>query len=241
MRALLERLIFGARRRRLLEWLLDQHFRSLFRKQWLWAPRAPHFYDHRLNAWGILAGRTVPWSWYRAFYAAELMRSDDVVLDIGCGDGFFANRFFSRRAHSVDGIDIDPDAIQHARRLFGGKNVFFRQMDAVAEPFPRPTYDVIVWDGAIGHFDKASTDGMLRKIAASLNEGGAFCGSESLGLEGDDHLQRFWTQEEMHDLLSPHFSHVLTRTISAEMSSGQPRTEVFWRCAQEEDRLLSWQ
>ena len=234
----LEAIVFGGElRRRTLMYLLDRYFESLHRRQWRWG-ELPHFYDHRHGAWGLLTGTVQPWGWTRAFYAGELMRPRDIVLDIGCGDGFFDSRFFAPRVAHIDAVDIDPSAIAHASRFSAAPNVAYHLSDAVSEPFPRPEYDVVVWDGALGHFPPATLDGLIRKIARAVGDG-VFCGSESLGIEGSDHLQFFADEATVARLFTSHFVQVKTATLSYPLGDGI-RVEVFWRCSQDPNRLLAW-
>ena len=148
----------GRHRERLLLALLGQHYRSIFRRQWnLGEP--PHFYDHRHNAFALLVGSGHPFTYYRGFYAAELIRPGDMVLDIGCGDGFFTSRFFAPRAAHVDAVDIEPDAITHASHHNTGPNIAYALLDAVSDPFPSERYDVVVIDGRSATFHRTrSTD-----------------------------------------------------------------------------------
>jgi SAM-dependent methyltransferase len=234
----LEPLLWGGRRReRALIWLLGRHYASLMRRQWVFAPEPPHFFDHRLDAFALVGGGAAPSPFYRAYFAAELLREADVVLDIGCGGGYFTSRFFAPRCAQVDGIDIEADAIEHAEAVNPAPNVTFLRADAVEAPFPRGSYDVVVWDGAIGHFPPDTTARVLEKVRDVLAPEGAFVGSESLGQEGHDHLQFFATTEDLAAVLRPHFTHVAVRELSYSLPDGSLRREVFWRCAQDPVRL----
>ena len=235
-----ERIVFGGpMRERLLLRLLSLHFESIGRRQWRWVDplRVPHFFDHRVGAFGFLNGGGTPFGYYRAYFAAELIRSGDRLLDIGCGDGFFTRRFFAALCTQVDAIDVDASAIAHARRHNAAANVAYTELDAVLDPFPGTRYDVVVWDGALGHFSREMTSGVLEKIAAALDQDGAFVGSESLGPEGNDHLQFFGSLDEIGALLAPHFNHVELRELAYDLPEGVRRREAFWRCALEPGRL----
>jgi SAM-dependent methyltransferase len=159
----------GERRRRALEWLLRRHYVALFQRQWRWAEEAPHFFDHRIGSFEFAVGEHHGFSYYRGYFAAELMDDGDRVLDVGCGDGFFARRFFAPRAASVDSVDIEPSAIEHARSQNPVPNVRYFLRDAASDDFPEDEYDVIVWDGAIGHFPPETTRRMLSKIRDALS------------------------------------------------------------------------
>lgn len=226
-----ERVIGGGRlRERLLLTALRAHYRSRFRREWLWTDDPPHSFAHRIGAFDLAFGsaRTGPYPWFRAFFVAEVLREGDTLLDIGCGDGFFTARFFGPRCRDVDGIDVDSSAIETARRENDAPNVAYRVADAVALPFPRERYDVVVWDGALGHFAPDATHAMLVKIERSLAEDGIFCGSESLGLEGIDHQQFFPDLDSLGALLATRFPHVWLRELEYTTGS-HTRREAFWR------------
>ena len=233
-----EPLLWGGRRReRALIWLLGKHYDSLFRRQWLLAPEPPHFFDHRLDGFALVGPGAAPLPFYRAYFATELLRESDVLLDIGCGDGYFTSRFFAPLCAEVDGIDIEATAVEHAAAVNPAPNVRFLRSDAVEAPFPRSTYDVVVWDGAIGHFPPDTTGRVLEKVRDALAPEGVFVGSESLGQEGHDHLQFFATTDDLAAVLRPYFAHVAVRELSYRLPDGALRREAFWRCAQEPGRL----
>jgi SAM-dependent methyltransferase len=116
-------------------------------------------------------------------------------------------------------------------------------LDAVNNPFPRDRYDVIAWDGAIAHFSAEVTDKMLTKIGEALAPGGIFVGSESLGPEGDDHLQVFDDLAAFRRLLSPHWRHVFLRELTYPLAGGFVRREAYWRCSNDLGRIedSAWQ
>jgi 2-polyprenyl-3-methyl-5-hydroxy-6-metoxy-1,4-benzoquinol methylase len=237
----LERGAFGGEHRRAaLMKALVAHDRSLLRRQWQLADEMPHFYDHRLGSLLFAAGDEPGFGMFRGFLAAQVMRPNDVVLDIGAGDGFFASRLFAPRVAHVDSIDVEPSAISHATRHNQAPNVSYHLLDAVAAPFPRLRYDVIVWDGALGHFPPDVTRRMLAKIREALDKGGVFVGSESLGEEGHDHLQFFDDLEALRGLLADEFATVQLSQMDYVIPGGLLRHEGYWRCAvAESERLVA--
>lgn len=58
------------------------------------------------------------------------------MLDIGCGDGLFTKRFFASGAAQVDGIDIEPSAIETARAGKAAPDITYHLLDATSDPFP---------------------------------------------------------------------------------------------------------
>ena len=243
-----ERLLWGGKiREQLLLWLLRRHYESQFRRFWQLNERRPHFSYHHL-AWflfGFGAGRMEmhPYHFFRAFYAAEVLEPTDVVLDIGCGDGFFTKHFLASQCAEVDAVDVDPAAIRIATQRNQRANIRYQLGDAVADPFPRRTYNVIVWNGAIGHFSASTAAIVLEKVCAALSRDGIFVGSESLGREGHDHLQVFETPADLAALLKRAFPNVWTKAARYRVFNTQfIRNEGYWRCANSSARLsdLNW-
>jgi SAM-dependent methyltransferase len=233
-----ERVLWGGERReRVLIALLRRHYESVFRRQWRHAREMPHYFDHRIGSFAFAIGSGHPYTYFRGFFTAEMIREGDVLLDIGCGDGFFARRFYAPKCAHVDAIDIERSAISHASRRNPMPNIAYAVLDAVTQPFPRSQYDVIVLDGALGHFAPEPSRILLTKISEALTEDGVFVGSESLGLEGHDHLQHFSTLTELGELLGNRFPHVQARSIDYVIPSGDGRREAFWRCAFQRTRL----
>lgn len=229
----------------MLEKFLSNRLTKLIRRKWnaAWAAEhPPHFTNHRdilfLLSHEPASIGLLPY--YRAFFSAQMVRSGDKVLDIGCGDGFIASRCLAPNASRVDAIDIEATAIAYAKANNARDNVSFRQLDAVADPFPDSAYDVIVWDGAVGHFSAETNATMFAKIKAHLAPNGVFCGSETFGTEGHDHLQRWSTLDEVRTMLSPHFAHVSLWSAKHNIDPTFQRHEFYWRCSSNENRLRTW-
>lgn len=163
-------------------------------------------------------------------------------MDIGCGDGFLSKRFYAVRAARVDAVDIEKTAISTASKENPAPNVFYALLDATSQDFPSNNYNVIVFDGAIGHFRPETIDLVLRKIVASLDQDGVFCGSESLGYEGIDHLTFFESIDDLGRLLKNHFQYVFLRTMQYQVGlygNSIRRIEAYWRCSNSMTRLES--
>ena len=241
--AALNPLNWDATERLLLALLRVSVHGRLFR-DWTLSSRPPHFGYHNYDALKLAFFDRVagPYSFSRAFFASLLVREGAQVLDIGCGDGFFAKRFLAIKAAHVDAIDIDGDALRFARRYNTDSKVTFHHSDAAAQPFPKPAYDLIVWDGAIGHFSQRDSDVILRKIKSSLTHGGVFCGSEQLGrVPEEDHLQHFENLDQVHALLAPHFRHIELFTLEyfCEPDRIGARVEFFWRASDVPERIAA--
>ena len=239
---LVEYVAFGGRlRERILLKLLDQYYKSEFRRDWVYAKQPPHFFNHRIDVFHFAYGEATMGSYpmFRGFFASDILRDGDRVLDIGCGDGFFTKRFFASRSTHVDGIDSGSSAVRSAIANNSAGNIAYYLRDAVNQPFPRDSYDVVVCDGTIGHLSAAACMLALEKIEKVLRPQGVFVGSESLGKEGSDHLQVFSSLEDIGLLMKPHFKHVELRCLNYEIGFKQKtiRQEAYWRCSDSGERL----
>jgi SAM-dependent methyltransferase len=242
-----EVVLFGSEiREKFAKGLLSHYYRSIFRRQWAWqAYGEPHFSIHTGALFSLLDGRLDKgiYTFTRAFLSAEIIGEGTEVLDIGCGDGALTKRFYAPRAAHVDAIDIEPSAIEYAVKHNSASNISYRQLDAVTEPFPKTAYDLIIFDGAIGHFTRDGSAAVLEKISSALRDGGVFCGSESIGVEGKDHLQIFSTPDELRSLLQEQFKHVRLKQQKYPVEFvPNGRFEAYWRCSNADGRLdeLDW-
>lgn len=245
---LAELALFGSEvRERLAKNVLSLYYASVFRRQWAWHVYGePHFSIHSGALFGLFDGSLGAgvYSLTRAFLSAEVIRDGAIVLDIGCGDGALTKRFYAPRARHVDAVDIEDSAIRYACRHNAAPNISYRRLDAVIDSFPRSSYDVIVFDGAIGHFSREGSAAVLEKISSALAPGGVFCGSESIGLEGQDHLQIFHTVGDLRALLKEQFGSVRVKQQEYALASlSTKRVEAYWRCSNTDGLLneLDWQ
>jgi len=237
-----EKLIWGGQlRERVLLRLLGGYYESVFRREWLLGNPPPHFENQSvaLFRFGFGPATIAPEYFFRGFFGAEVLRRQDSVLDIGCGDGFFTRRFLAPRAAKVDAIDIDASAIGRARLANDASNVTYTQLDAIKDPFPSAKYDAIVWDGALAHFSVSGAVALLSKIHAAMATDGVFVGSESLGQDAPDHLQVFAELGDITALFDRFWKHIQVRELTYTLSGGYVRREAYWRCSNSLDRLTS--
>ena len=226
-------IIFGGRsRRKLVNKIQDLQFNSKYRREWIFAKEPPHFYDFERYE-NLFVNSTDYYKLLKGYLVEEVIKKGDKLLDIGTGAGFFVKRFFSHKCSNIDAIDIDETAINYANKYNFADNINYVVQDAVDKPFPSKKYNVIVWDGAIGHFHAETTDKMLNKISQYLTEDGIFVGSETLGKEeGHDHFQ-FWDNlEELRDMLKGYFNHIELKEVQYPIGqySNFIRKEAYWKC-----------
>lgn len=240
LRLIKERVLWGGRlRESLLQKLLLKYYKSKLYRDWGLSPEQPHFFDQRAGLFLVSFDKKVNgfYGFTRGFNASEIIMDGDVLLDIGCGDGFFTKRFFSVKCSQIDAIDIEPTAINAAKTYNNDKKINYILTDAVKTPFPKNNYNVIVWDGAIGHFAADTVHIMLEKISKALHDDGVFVGSESLGIEGADHLQYFATIDSLSSIFKPYFKYVALKSIKYEIPGNIIREEAYWKCSDTPGRI----
>lgn len=94
------------------------------------------------------------------------------VLDIGCGTGNAAIAAARRRA-KVTGIDLNEDALSHARvraQAEGQDDIVFMKADAADMPFPAGSFDCVV--SSFGLVFLPDQEGAARELARVVRPGG---------------------------------------------------------------------
>jgi 2-polyprenyl-3-methyl-5-hydroxy-6-metoxy-1,4-benzoquinol methylase len=97
-------------------------------------------------------------------YLGMNLQSD--VLDLGCGDGSFANTVLARRFRGVDGFDFAETAIRHAAANATGPNTRFTACDITQLDYSSlPRYDGAFLIGILHHV-KQATPAIVRSLRA---------------------------------------------------------------------------
>lgn len=136
------------------------------------------------------------------------------VLDIACGEGY-GSRILGRTAQSVIGVDISPEAVEHAKAAYHSQpSLSFKQGDAAEIPLPDQCVDVVVSFETIEHHDRHTE--MLSEIRRVLAPNGLLILSSPnksiySDLAGGNH-NHFHVKElyftELDELLKQYFSSV---------------------------------
>ena len=87
---------------------------------------------------------------YHDFFAGKLTRGE-TVLDIGCGYGAVADSMAQAGA-VVTGIDVNPENIRQAQRLYRHPNLTFLTVDATRE-LPRGSWQTVVLSNVLEHIE----------------------------------------------------------------------------------------
>jgi len=107
--------------------------------------------------------------WHRYALAVPVARGLR-VLDAACGEGY-GSALLARTAASVTGLDVDPDAVAHARERYGPANLSFVAGSVADIPLPDASVDLVVSFETIEHL--AGQAQMLAEFRRVLAPGGA--------------------------------------------------------------------
>jgi 2-polyprenyl-3-methyl-5-hydroxy-6-metoxy-1,4-benzoquinol methylase len=90
-------------------------------------------------------------NWRDVVLVADL-RPTDLVLDMGCAEGLVSMEVAGRVAH-VDGVEVEPDRVNEARRLANNRkiqNISFAAGSIVDYPIISSRYDVVLLLSVLG-------------------------------------------------------------------------------------------
>src|SRR5262249_31082787 len=91
------------------------------------------------------------------------------ALDVGCSTGIMASYYAEALGH-VTGIDIDEEAIAHARRSYPRENLDFEARDGLDTGLYASSFDVVTCAHVYEHVPESSR--LLAEIHRVLKPGG---------------------------------------------------------------------
>jgi SAM-dependent methyltransferase len=134
------------------------------------------------------------------------------VLDVGCGTGYGAS-ILAAKARLVVGVDNAPEAIQYAQANYPGGNLRFAVADCRNLPYPDGSFDLAVMFEVIEHI--AEQEQCLREIRRILLPDGILilstpnaARSTKVIEEPNPYHAKELSEDELRELLRPHFAHV---------------------------------
>ena len=185
--------------------------------------------------------RCVPWTddaaivyehFHRYLWAAPLLAGRR-VLDLGSGEGFGA-AILAGSAEEVIGIDVDPAAVEHARRNYARDGLAFQTGSALdLAAFEADSFGAVVAFEMIEHVTEQER--LLDEVARVLAEDGLLVVStpdrdrysKAAGQVNEFH-ERELTVEEFRALLGSRFEHVALwgqRTIAGSLLTALDRDQ----------------
>lgn len=217
---------------RAVRWMSFATHRAQFLVDWgLGTPRA--YSDHLSELYFWKSGMS-PWFIERGIHSSIGIDQGARVLDLCCGDGFLASRFYAPRARHVLAVDIDADALRFARETNGAPNVVFEQCD-ILRTLPAGPFDNVIWDATIQYFTPDDIRAVLTRIRESLAPQGLLSGFTICGSAPGAfayNITTFRSAEELRQLLLQVFPHV---TVYETIDRG--RTSLYFYAATEPDAV----
>lgn len=84
-------------------------------------------------------------------FIIENIGEDEIVLDIGCGNGAFTQTA-AKKAREVIAIDTNPERIEEAKTLHNAPNIRYLCMDCTKE-LPNGVFDVVILSHVLEHLE----------------------------------------------------------------------------------------
>jgi len=138
-------------------------------------PPTTLYTDHFLNQFFLMSALKRTWFVEGPAFCGLSIEPDSRMLELGCGTGYYTDIFFSPFASEIVAIDIDPRAIETARRMHQAKNIRYEVMD-FRKTLPEGRFDIVVWSPTIFAYTPEDVDAFMVKLGEIMSEGARLCG-----------------------------------------------------------------
>ncbi|MGY6632026.1 MAG: class I SAM-dependent methyltransferase [Wenzhouxiangella sp.] len=146
--------------------------------------------------------------WHRYAWASGLVEGKTVV-DAACGEGY-GSALLKRTAADVIGVDIDPDAVAHARQRYARDGLRFECANCTQLPLADDSADCIVSFETLEHL--AEQDELLAEFRRVLRPDGFLLlsspdketYSDATGYDNPFHVRELY-RDELEALIQRHF------------------------------------
>ncbi len=147
---------------------------------------------------------------FRYALALKEITYNNRVLDLSCGSGY-GSYFLRHGCQYVEGIDIDIDAINYARKNYKLPNLIFNSFDFEKFRITRKReniFDVVIMLESVEHFNNA--ENVIIKISKILKPAGKLLLTTPEGIDDEnlihnDHKHEFG-RKELLKLIDKYFS-----------------------------------
>jgi SAM-dependent methyltransferase len=174
-------------------------------------PPTPAWADHHVDVYWQLHQHGNALFLERGFVNSLAIRRGARVLDLCCGDGFFASRVYAQRASEVVAVDIDQAALRFAARYNAVRGVRYVRAD-IRHRLPSGPFDNVVWDATIQYFERDVAQEICRMVKTVMAPDGVLSGYTIIESSSDPlfahHRTRFESADDLADLLKSQFQSV---------------------------------
>lgn len=139
----------------------------------------------------------------RGKFCTQHIKPSDVVLDVGCGEGYLTN-MIKDSCKKVIGIDYSQTAIETTRERFG---IEAYHMSCTHLKFPDNTFDNVIFTEILEHLTRLQGLNALQEAKRVLKPGGKLIGSTPLRSTPESfpatysHIYEY-SRDELENLLS---------------------------------------
>jgi SAM-dependent methyltransferase len=133
------------------------------------------FTDHYLNQFFLMSTLKRTWWVEGPTFCGLAIEPGSRILELGCGTGYYTDVFFSPFASEIIAVDIDPRAIETARRMHQAKNIRYEVMDFRTK-LPDGLFDLIVWSPTIFAYTPDEVHTFMGKLREIMSEKARLCG-----------------------------------------------------------------
>ena len=149
--------------------------------------------------------------WHRYHFASRWVAGKR-VLDIACGEGY-GSALIARGAASVTGVDVSPQAIEHAKRAYRAiANVDFKVGSCTSIPAADASIDIAISFETVEHIREQEE--FMDELARVLKPGGIAIVScpnkaeytDKRGTENEFHVKELY-RDELAALVRKRFAH----------------------------------
>jgi cyclopropane fatty-acyl-phospholipid synthase-like methyltransferase len=148
------------------------HTNLMHYTDWYFNPNEPSSYKHEINLYNWIYNPSQVEFVEGGVFGRMVIRKDDNVLDLCCGDGSYSYLFFSDISQQVDAVDYDIDSINYAKNNYKKQNINYICSDLLEYNFKKEYYDVIIWRSGSAYFTKENRQILFSKIKNSLSKNG---------------------------------------------------------------------
>ena len=140
------------------------------------------------------------------------------VLELGCGDGFYTKKYYSKYVNSnnkrrggVKACHISKDPNRTACRKYSGPNIEYMVRDFLHD-MPDGKFTNVVWDASMNFFKESEIRIILAHIKEKLaSQKGILSGSTVLNAKWEYYRTEFSSPMEVKRILCEYFENVTMR------------------------------
>lgn len=148
------------------------HTNLMHYTDWYFNSKEPSSYKHEINLYNWIYNPAQVEFVEGGVFGRMLIKKDNKVLDLCCGDGSYSYLFFSDITRQVDAVDYDHGSIKYAIKNYNKSNINYICSDLLKFNFKKEYYDVIIWRSGSAYFTRENRKLLLSKICNSLKSDG---------------------------------------------------------------------